>query len=110
QFTGVGDDFIPNITGGFSAILDRAVLKGITAIRGAQDGPTPGRMALTSLRVSSYDFSGQISPSKPSGMPMTLHLYFRNAHLTAARMTALRPGASPPPVHIPIHRISVIAR
>src|SRR2546426_7693084 len=59
-------------------------------------------MPLTSLSVSSYDFSGQIRPSKPSGMPMTLHLYLRKAALTAARMTALRPGASPPPVQMPM--------
>src|SRR5947207_4176916 len=63
-------------------------------------------MPLTSLSVSSYDFSGQIRPSKPSGMPITFHLYLRKAHLTAARMTALRPGASPPPVQMPIQRIS----
>src|SRR5438270_902273 len=68
--------------------------------------PPRGRMPLTSLSVSSHDFSGQIRPSKPSGMPITFHLYLRMAHLTAARMTALRPGASPPPVQMPMQWIS----
>src|SRR4051812_6461571 len=31
-----------------------------------------------------------------------------HADLTTARMTALRPGASPPPVRIPIRRMSVM--
>src|SRR5271166_5373246 len=65
-------------------------------------------MPETSLSVSSKDFSGQMRPSKPSGMPMTFHLYLRMAALVAARMTALRPGASPPPVAIPIQRMSGI--
>lgn len=39
---------------------------------------------------------------------MTFHLYFRMADFTAARITALRPGASPPPVQIPIQRIAVM--
>src|SRR5579863_736652 len=65
-------------------------------------------MPETSFSVSSNDFSGQIRPSKPSGMPMTFHPYFRMAALVAARMTALRPGASPPPVAIPMQRMSDI--
>lgn len=64
-----------------------------------------GRIPETSLSVSSNDFSGQMRPSKPSGMPMTFHLYFRMAALVAARMTALRPGASPPSVAIPMQRM-----
>src|ERR1700730_8802896 len=72
--------------------------------------PPRGRIPETSLSVSSNDFSGQIRPSKPSGMPMTFHLYFRMAALVAARMTALRPGASPPPVAIPMQRMSGIEK
>src|SRR5262252_5061430 len=63
-------------------------------------------MPLTSFNVSSRERSGQIRPSKPSGIPITFHLYFSTADFTAARMTALSPGASPPPVPIPMHRIS----
>lgn len=37
-------------------------------------------------------------------LPMIFHLYLRNAAFTAARMTAFRPGASPPPVQIPMQR------
>src|SRR5579863_2589556 len=62
-------------------------------------------MPLTSFSVSSKDFSGQMRPSKPSGMPMTFHPYLMMAALVAARMTALRPGASPPPVPMPIQRM-----
>src|SRR5580693_7107550 len=65
-------------------------------------------MPLTSLSVSSKDFSGQMRPSKPSGMPMTFHPYLMMAALVAARITALRPGASPPPVPIPMQRMSDI--
>src|SRR5580704_11697341 len=68
--------------------------------------PPRGRMPLTSLSVSSNDFSGQMRPSKPSGMPMTFHPYLMMAALVAARMTALRPGASPPPVLMPMQRMS----
>src|SRR4029077_17778560 len=63
-------------------------------------------MPKTSFSVSSNDFSGQIRPSKPSGMPITFQPYLRIAALVAARITALRPGASPPPVAMPIERIS----
>src|SRR5580700_10572849 len=65
-------------------------------------------MPETSFIVSSNDFSGQIRPSKPSGMPMTFHPYLRMAALVAARITAFRPGASPPPVAIPMQRMSDI--
>ena len=69
--------------------------------------PPRGRMPFTSLSVSSKAFSGQIRPSNPSGMPMTFHPYLMTAALVAARMTALRPGASPPPVPMPIQRMLV---
>src|SRR5438132_11784940 len=64
--------------------------------------PPRGRMPLTSFSCSSRDFSGQMSPSKPSWMPMTFHLCFRTADFTAARITAFSPGQSPPPVVIAI--------
>src|SRR5580658_11260720 len=41
--------------------------------------PPRGRIPLTSLRLSSKDFSGQMRPSKPSGMPMTFHPYLMMA-------------------------------
>src|ERR1700739_2575358 len=46
-----------------------------------------------------------MSPSKQSGMPITFHPYLMMAALVAARITALRPGASPPPVPIPMQRM-----
>ena len=49
--------------------------------------------------------SGNISPLKPSRMPTTSQPR-RAADNVAARMTALRPGASPPPVEIAIFTAS----
>src|SRR5438270_13684080 len=72
--------------------------------------PPRGRMPLTSFNVSSKAFSGQMRPSKPSGMPMTFYPYLMMAALVAARMTALRPGASPPPVPMPIQRMLDIGK
>src|SRR5579864_5467630 len=44
-------------------------------------------------------------------MPITCQRYLRMADLTTARMTALSPGASPPPVQMPIRRMSdMVAR
>ena len=45
--------------------------------------------------------SGNIRPLKPSRMPMVSQPR-RAADSVAARMTALRPGASPPPVEMAI--------
>src|SRR6059058_3927482 len=105
QLARVGNNLIGNIAHNFFPVLDRAVAEGIAQFVVPRIVPPRGRMPLTSLSVSSYDFSGQIRPSKPSGMPMTLHLYLRKAALTAARMTALSPGASPPPVQMPMQRM-----
>src|ERR1700677_42532 len=68
--------------------------------------PPRGRMPETFSSVSSKAFSGQMRPSKPSGMPMTFQPWLRMAAFVAARMTALRPGASPPPVAMPMHLMS----
>jgi len=51
----------------------------------------------------------EANANRPSGMPMTFPLYLRMAALTVARMTAFKPGASPPPVQIPMHFMSSIA-
>src|SRR6059058_5393945 len=110
QLARVGNNLIGNIAHNFFPVLDRAVAKGLPRFVVPRIVPPRGRMPLTSLSVSSYDFSGQIRPSKPSGMPITFHLYLRKAALTAARMTALRPGASPPPVQMPMRRMEVIGR
>ena len=42
-------------------------------------------------------------------MPMTFHLYLRMADFTAARITAFNPGASPPPVQIPMQLMFAMA-
>ena len=65
--------------------------------------PPRGRIPITSLRERTRSFScGQSRPSKPSSMPRTFHPYFMMAQFTAARITAFKPGQSPPPVQIPI--------
>src|SRR5579862_1106293 len=87
----------------FSSVL---YWKGLPRLVVPRIVPPRGRIPLTRSSVSSKDFSGQISPSKPSGMPTTFHFCSRIAALVAARMTALSPGASPPPVAIPMHRMS----
>jgi hypothetical protein len=58
-------------------------------------------MPVTSLGVSGLVRDGSSSPSKLSSSPMTSILALQAA-LTTARMTAFRPGASPPPVRTPI--------
>src|SRR5512133_578778 len=49
-----------------------------------------------------------MSPSKPSVTPITRQAYFWMAHFVAARITAFKPGQSPPPVEMPIVLISAI--
>ncbi len=52
--------------------------------------------------VSSLALTGVSSPSKPSNIPTTSQLYLLTAVFTTARITALSPGASPPPESMPI--------
>src|SRR6187401_2639140 len=63
--------------------------------------PPRRRMPVTSLAESTRDRFGSISPSKLSSRPTTSMPSLTPA-LTTARITAFRPGASPPPVRIPI--------
>ncbi len=59
------------------------------------------RMPVTSRGVSFRHRFGSIRPSKLSSRPMTSQWKWV-ADLTTARMTAFSPGASPPPVRMPI--------
>src|SRR6185436_10969579 len=63
--------------------------------------PPSRRMPVTSFGVRMRDRVGSSSPSKLSSRPTT-SMPALKADLTTARMTALRPGASPPPVSTPI--------
>ena len=63
--------------------------------------PPRRRMPVTSLADSTRDRFGSIRPSKLSSRPTTSMPLLTPA-LTTARITAFRPGASPPPVRIPI--------
>src|SRR5260221_3001332 len=65
--------------------------------------PPTRRIPVTSLGTRRRDRLASIRPSKLSSRPMTSQLRLA-ADLTTARMTALRPGASPPPVSHPIRR------
>ncbi len=64
-------------------------------------------MPVTSLAVSTRERLGSMSPSKLSSSPTTSMPWFTE-DLTTARMTALRPGASPPPVSTPMRRMSAM--
>jgi hypothetical protein len=64
-----------------------------------------GSKPRTSVMPNSWTLSGLMSPSKPSSIPNTSHPYSLMAVFTTARMTALRPGQSPPPVRTPMRRI-----
>src|SRR5687767_35911 len=65
--------------------------------------PPTRRMPRTSLGTRRRERLASIRPSKLSSRPMTSQLQLA-ADLTTARMTALRPGASPPPVSTPMRR------
>ena len=62
--------------------------------------PPFGKMPDTCLSVNGI-ISLSMRPFQPFRMPMTAQLY-RPAFRTTARMTALSPGQSPPPVSTPI--------
>src|SRR5258708_35552973 len=64
-------------------------------------------MPVTSRGVRTRERFGSIRPSKLSSRPTT-SIPELDADLTTARMTALRPGASPPPVSTPIRVIDGI--
>ena len=63
-------------------------------------------MPRTSRGVSTRDRPGSMSPSKLSSRPMH-SMPLLVANLTTARMTALSPGASPPPVRMPMRLMAV---
>src|SRR3989442_1187204 len=64
-------------------------------------------MPVTSRGVSLRERFGSMRPSKLSSRPVH-SIPALDAVLTTARMTALRPGASPPPVRTPIRVIAGI--
>ena len=62
--------------------------------------PPLGRMPLVT-RPSSGTLRPSITPRQPSAKPTNSSLYTTSPLRTTARMTALRPGQSPPPVSTP---------
>ena len=63
----------------------------------------------TESRVRVTHWSSPNKPANPLRIPMTSHP-LPVADSTAARITALSPGASPPPVEIPIRVSGVLAK
>lgn len=76
-------------------------LKGLPRFVVPRIVPPRGRIRLTRSSVSSNDFSGQMRPSKPSGIGLTFQWCFEDSSFRSARIRALRPGSSPPPAAIP---------
>src|SRR5262244_2987891 len=64
--------------------------------------PPRGSKPRTSRELNSRVQVSPSNPSKPSSTPMTCIPCSHTAVFTTARMTAFSPGASPPPVTIPI--------
>ena len=73
----------------------------VAAVDGAEDGAAAPQDAGDVRAVSTRDRLGSMSPSKLSSRPTTSMPLLTPA-LTTARITAFRPGASPPPVRIPM--------
>ena len=76
-------------------------LRGLQRLFEPRMVPPRVRMPLTS-RVLSGRTRSSMRPWKPSSMPTTSMPYFQMAVFVTARMTALSPGQSPPPVRTPI--------
>jgi hypothetical protein len=67
QLLRVGDDLVGDVAHDFLPVFFRPVVERIAAILVVpRIVPPRGRIPLTRSSVSSNDFSGQISPSKPS--------------------------------------------
>ena len=106
QMLGIGDDLVRDVAHHFLSVFLSLVAEGVAAIGSAENRAAARQNPADPVEGELERFSGQMSPSKPSGMPMTFHLCLRMAALVAARITALRRGASPPPVAMPIQRMS----
>ena len=110
QLAGVGDDFIGNIASHFFAVLDGAVFEWIAAIGGAKNGAAARQNAAYMLQCEFVGFFRPDQSVEAVRDADDLPFVFQEGAFTAARITALRPGASPPPVQIPMQRMSVIAQ
>ncbi len=106
----VGDHLAGNVARNFLAVLDVLVVEGIAAVGGAEDRSAARQNAGDFLE---REFEGFFRPDQAveaigdaDDLPSVLEM----AALVAARMTALRPGASPPPVAIPMQRMSAIEK
>ena len=86
--------------------LDGSLLEGITAIRGAQDSAVARQ---DTADVFERELARLLRPEQAVeavGDANDFDSCLRMADLTTARRTALRPGASPPPVPMPMGRMS----
>src|SRR5512138_425073 len=81
--------------------------KGLPELSVPRMVPPRRRMPVTSRGARIRERSNSSSPSKLSSRP-TQPMPLFHAVLTTARMTAFSPGASPPPVRMPIRLIELI--
>ncbi len=79
----------------------------IARVDGAENRAAQAQDARDVAGASSRERSASSRPSKLSSMPRHV-MPALHADLTTARMTAFKPGASPPPVRIPIRCIAAM--
>ena len=92
----------------FLAVLDFSVVERVAAVGGAENRAAAGQNAGNFFQRELERFLRPDQAVEAIGNADDLPSIFQMAALVAARMTALRPGASPPPVAIPMQRMSDI--
>ena len=102
----VGDNFVGDVEDGLPAVLAGLVLKGISAMGGAQDGAAARQ---DDPEVFERELARLLRPDpavEAVGDANDSPLVLDNGRFDDGADAALRPGASPPPVPMPMGRMS----
>jgi len=102
----VGDNFVGDVEDGLPAVLAGLVLKGISAMGGAQDGAAARQ---DDPEVFERELARLLRPDpavEAVGDANDSPLVLDNGRFDDGADAALRPGASPPPVPMPTQRMS----
>jgi hypothetical protein len=105
RFLRVGDDLVGNVADDFLAVLHRLVLKGITAVGGAEDGAAAGQDTAHALARQFKRALGPDQAVKAIGDANDLPVVFENGRLDDGANDHVE-SASPPPVPMPMQRMS----